>query len=394
MANIPLKTITFPGLDDKYTIPQVDNALTVDGGIADAKKVGDELSDIKADLGDLSQLETTDKSNLVAAINEAAQSDGSGLTDDVKQALYDCISHIGAWTDDHGQDYVDALHDALYPPAELVSISAVYTQIGTVFTNATLDSLKSDLVVTASYADNTTQTITSYTLSGTLAVGASTITVTYEGKTDTFTVNVTQYKNYIAYWDFTKSLVDSVGGLEFTLGNSQSGAAPTRDSSGLHFTAECQIAYCDAFSAKKYNGYAYELDIASSTFAGDTGKHKRLLMTGSSLSFGVMIFRNANELQIYEGTWLSYTAESGQTIPTSMDDLSGKTVRVYMSQSECKLYIDNVLVGKRTVSRSSPDFTGIGIGGNKTGTISDGNQIHDCVITGLRIYDATDEEEL
>lgn len=37
-----------------------------------------ELTDVKADLGDLSELETEDKSSLVNAINEAAQSGGGG----------------------------------------------------------------------------------------------------------------------------------------------------------------------------------------------------------------------------------------------------------------------------------------------------------------------------
>lgn len=115
-----------------------------------------------------------------------------GLTDDIKQALLTCFEHV-AWTDEHGQDYVDALEAALYPPAELASISAVYTQSGTVYTTDTLDSLKTDLVVTATYSDSTTETLesTDYTLSGTLTEGTSTITVTYEGKTTTFSVTVT-----------------------------------------------------------------------------------------------------------------------------------------------------------------------------------------------------------
>lgn len=53
MANIPLKTIKFPGLDDTYTVPQVDNTLSVTGAAADAKKTGDELSEINERIGEV-----------------------------------------------------------------------------------------------------------------------------------------------------------------------------------------------------------------------------------------------------------------------------------------------------------------------------------------------------
>ena len=124
------------------------------------------------------------------AYGGGSSSGGPGLTDDIKQALLDCFDHV-AWTDEHGQDYVDALEAALYPPAELASISAVYTQSGTVYTTDSLNDLKSDLVVTAYYTDSTTETVTTYTLSGTLTEGTSVITVSYGGKTTTFNVTVT-----------------------------------------------------------------------------------------------------------------------------------------------------------------------------------------------------------
>ena len=53
MANKPLKSVQFPGLDDTYTIPQVDNTLAVTGAAADSKKVGDELTQLKADFTQL-----------------------------------------------------------------------------------------------------------------------------------------------------------------------------------------------------------------------------------------------------------------------------------------------------------------------------------------------------
>lgn len=50
MATKPLKTLTFPTLPNTYTIPQVDATLTQTGQAADAKKTGDEISDLKEDL--------------------------------------------------------------------------------------------------------------------------------------------------------------------------------------------------------------------------------------------------------------------------------------------------------------------------------------------------------
>ena len=73
------------------------------------------------------------------------------------------------------------------------SISAVFNQGSNVIYNTdSLDTLKQYLTVTASYEDSTTATITNYSLSGTLAVGTSTVTVTSGTATTTFNVTVTE----------------------------------------------------------------------------------------------------------------------------------------------------------------------------------------------------------
>lgn len=83
------------------------------------------------------------------------------------------------------------------------SITVTYTQSGTVYTTDSIDSLKGNLVVTATYTGGTTATVpsTDYTLSGTLIPGVSTITVNYAGLTDTFSVNAVAHGWYYTFND-------------------------------------------------------------------------------------------------------------------------------------------------------------------------------------------------
>ena len=54
MAEKILKGINFPGLEDTYIIPEVDDTLSKLGSPADAKVVGDEISGLKELVGDSS----------------------------------------------------------------------------------------------------------------------------------------------------------------------------------------------------------------------------------------------------------------------------------------------------------------------------------------------------
>lgn len=157
-------------MDDNLTptTPVVDASLTVSGAAADAKKTGDEISDLKSQI----------------ALN-------SGIPTEVKRAM-DTLFTKMAVIDDEGYTGEVATIHAWATAINCISISAVYTQSDTVYDTDTLDSLKSDLVVTANYDDGTSGTVSGYTLSGALEVGTSTIIVAYDGKTASFNVSVSQ----------------------------------------------------------------------------------------------------------------------------------------------------------------------------------------------------------
>lgn len=134
------------------------------------------------------------------------------------------------------------------PIATLSSISAAYSQSGTVTTSTNLNDLKPDLVVTATYSDGSTANITNYSLSGTLTVGTSTITVTYEDKTTTFNVTVSETgatggdyvtNNLLGYYDLTGYADDNYGELH-------------GESSNLY-----SVALTDKSGVNKLNAYAF-----------------------------------------------------------------------------------------------------------------------------------------
>jgi hypothetical protein len=75
----------------------------------------------------------------------------------------------------------------------LTSITATYNGAAVIYPSTPLDDLKDHLTVRATYSDSKVDTLSpnEYNLSGSLAVGTSSITVSYEGKTTTFDVTVT-----------------------------------------------------------------------------------------------------------------------------------------------------------------------------------------------------------
>ena len=148
------------------TTPVVDTSLTVSGAAADSAKVGQEISDLKSQIDQLEAIPHAVKLAMDTLFLKMGVKDNAGYTSE--------YATIHAWA----------------TTIKLLSISAVYTQSETIYDCDSLDILRSDLVVTATYDNGTTSVITGYTLSGDLTEGTSIITVSYEGKTTTFTVTI------------------------------------------------------------------------------------------------------------------------------------------------------------------------------------------------------------
>ena len=126
-----------------------------------------------------------------ARANIGAADGASGISDTVKASLLNLLTHV-AYTDEDGQNYYDELEAALYSKI-VMSISANFIQGSVVvYDTDSLDMLRPMLIVTVTYDDSSTNEVSTYTLLGELTAGTSTITVTYGGKSATFTVTVTQ----------------------------------------------------------------------------------------------------------------------------------------------------------------------------------------------------------
>lgn len=120
---------------------------------------------------------------------------GGGLSSDASALLITILKSAGYKTDQTAN--IAALEELLASSADssatVSSVTAVFNQGNKViYTTDSLATLRDYLVVTAKYGDGTEKTVSGYTLSGTLTEGTSTITVSYVGKTTTFTCTVTK----------------------------------------------------------------------------------------------------------------------------------------------------------------------------------------------------------
>ena len=167
MANKPLKTIKFPGLSDTYTVPQIDNTLEVTGAAADAKKVGDEISDLKDDFDNLEP----------------------GLSDEAKQALLACFDKV-AWLDGKAPDALAGLEAALYAD-DYPRLSVTFNPDNiTIYDDFTEQNIRDLMTVKYYRAVGDYDVITNYSLTYSLTTATTQIIVSYSGLSQTVKTNV------------------------------------------------------------------------------------------------------------------------------------------------------------------------------------------------------------
>ena len=265
--------------------------------------------------------------------------------------------------------------------ATLVSIDATYTQTGTVTPEDSLSSLTSDLVVVATYDNSTTATLTSsqYTLSGQLTVGTSTITVSYGGKTTTFTVTVVQGDTLLYSWDFTDSMTDSVASKVATTNASQ-------DSTGLHFNATTKYV---EFPAVYDKDRTYEIDVTS-ILRSRTGEYGRLFMVDSDTATGqggsgfvITGTKKSGDLFYMNGAW-----ESNVIVSDSVDAdgsyYDDSTVGFYIDDDGyISVYKDGTLLG------TSANALAVSYDGDNIyiGSSADADALYYATFTAFRIYE-------
>lgn len=403
-------------MDEATELSSSDYAL-VDSATGGPKKfaLGDELYHLKEDLQD---------------IQAEIEGGGTGMSQEFKTALHNIFEKV-AFIDGDGQDYLDALDSAMWPPkpatgitlnesalsfgtlnatqqltatvtpsdssdrvvwsssntsvatvsntglvtsvaygsatitatagsvsatcsvtiaqATLTSISAVYTQSGTVYDTDSLDSLKNDLVVTATWSDSSTSTVasTDYALSGTLTAGTSTITVTYGSKTTTFNVTVSK-SMCIAY---------SFGDIPWTSGKIDDTGTLVSDTSRstwdefIDANYRTGFAIIDSAGTKANNVYLSEFDANKAFLANQSGsiaaseqntnaKYVKLSVATSlvakAYSFLKMEQTSESSALVYSDTYLDSSGNAitqTGTACTDFIDVSAYTNPVFVLQS-------------------------------------------------------------
>lgn len=139
---------------------------------------------------------------------------------DLGDAICACLNKVAFENTGDGKQLIETIRRISH--GSPVSLTASFNPgSNIIYGYYTLASLKKYLTVTARYSNGTIQTVTDYTLSGTLESENSIITVTYDGITTTFNVNVNigralTASDVVNNGGFNSFTVDNDGSIKFS----------------------------------------------------------------------------------------------------------------------------------------------------------------------------------
>ena len=217
--------------------------------------------------------------------------------------------------------------------------------------------------------------------------------------------NEVNTRQYLSYFDFTKSIADEEGLFTPVLNSASEYNPPSRDTFGLHFTEPTQSIY---FGTMDPVGKTFEFDIANLSFAGDTSYHVRLMMftdgthgtspliwrTGQGWSgYGYSKYANTTKIW-YNNVW----SGMGGTTADSINLLNNSTVKLVFestgknTSTAVSLYINNVFIEKKvglyfsTLSAHNCERFSFGAI-TSSGAQSAGDQCYNLTLTSVRVYE-------
>ena len=365
---------------EKIATSAFDSTLSVSGKIAPADVVGEKLTELDKELGNLDNLNTNTKDSVVLAINEINEKVNSdvALSPELKSILLQCFSKV-AWSVEDGQSYLTSLRAALYP-SKLLGIRAEYNG-GLVKVGTSIYDL--DISVYAIFND-VTEEIRDYTLSGEITSAENIITISYMGKTTNIVVNAVGIESITAIYNggvvaIGTSLADLDISVYAVYSNEETEAVTDYTLSG-EITSETNIitiTYSGFTTTIEVNAVERILKLPDMTYTSNggtqisitNGNHFKLIagsditaQAGSLLSLSKLSSNNpiiTNNASHVNNQPSLFTISANETITLKLLNIIEDVTYTYR--------YGGLALGLRAAKSSTSVFTAIGVGKSDDG---------------------------